>query len=90
MSSLRCPLCAGAGVPLLLLAVVALSCRPVVSERFLMGYLTGSERTARDQEYPRPGRMISGAINLAMHEITTSRPLVNGECLPDLWSTVSV
>lgn len=34
-----------------------------------MGYLTGSQRRPGDQEYPRPGLTISGAISLAVDEI---------------------
>ena len=79
MRSARCrrPVMAG------LLALLQLLCcccwQPATAERFLMGYLTGSERKGDDKEYPQPGKTISGAINLAMHEITTSKPLVNGK-----------
>lgn len=39
------------------------------SETFTMGYLTGSQRRPGDQEYPRPGLTISGAISLAVAEL---------------------
>ena len=52
---------------------------PVAAEKFLMGYLTGAEKIREDQEYRQPGRTISGAINLAMHEIKTQSPLVDGK-----------
>lgn len=36
-----------------------------------MGYLTGSQRRPGDQEYPRPGLTISGAISLAVEEVNS-------------------
>ncbi|XP_037094252.1 speract receptor-like [Pollicipes pollicipes] len=54
---------------------------PAGAELFLMGYLTGSQRSPGDQEYTRPGRAISGAMNLALHEIRQQRPLVHGHQL---------
>ena len=37
---------------------------------FTLGYLTGSERLPEDQEYKRPGLLISGAITLAVEEVS--------------------
>lgn len=37
---------------------------------FTLGYLTGSERLPEDQEYKRPGLIISGAITLAVEEVS--------------------
>ena len=51
------------------------------SEKFLMGYLTGSQRQSGDEEYSRPGLQISGAISLAVHEINTFQPLVYNHSL---------
>ncbi|GBP21897.1 hypothetical protein EVAR_7110_1 [Eumeta japonica] len=41
----------------------------VRSERFILGYLTGSQRRPGDFNYPRPGLVISGAISLAVDEV---------------------
>lgn len=48
---------------------------------FTLGYLTGSERLPEDQEYKRPGLLISGAITLAVEEVNNQFPLVNGHRL---------
>ncbi|MPC78014.1 hypothetical protein E2C01_072485 [Portunus trituberculatus] len=37
---------------------------------FTLGYLTGSDRLPEDQEYKRPGLLISGAITLAVEEVS--------------------
>ena len=50
-------------------------------DKFLMGYLTGSQRQAGDEEYPRPGLQISGAISLAVSEINSKQPLVGNHSL---------
>lgn len=47
----------------------------VVGDVFLLGYLTGSQRRSGDEEYPRPGLSISGAITLAIEEVNTHHPL---------------
>ncbi|XP_075969462.1 guanylate cyclase 32E isoform X3 [Anticarsia gemmatalis] len=39
------------------------------SERFTLGYLTGSQRRPGDYSYQRPGRVISGAISMAVDEV---------------------
>lgn len=36
---------------------------------FTIGYLTGSARLPDDQEYKRPGLLISGALTLAVNEV---------------------
>ena len=51
------------------------------SEKFLMGYLTGSQRQPGDEEYSRPGLQISGAISLAVEEINVFQPLVHNHSL---------
>ncbi|XP_068209435.1 guanylate cyclase 32E-like [Palaemon carinicauda] len=51
---------------------------PRYQRTFNLGYLTGSERLPEDQEYKRPGLIISGAITLAVEEVNTKYPLVNG------------
>ncbi|KAJ0180454.1 hypothetical protein K1T71_003858 [Dendrolimus kikuchii] len=38
-------------------------------EKFTLGYLTGSERRPGDFNYPTPGRVISGAISMAVDEV---------------------
>lgn len=48
---------------------------------FTMGYLTGSERLPGNDDYPRPGLTISGAISLAVDEINQFRPLIDGHTL---------
>lgn len=53
----------------------------VVSETFIIGYLTGSQRKAGDDVYPRLGQTISGAISLAVEEINTKRPLAGNSTL---------
>ena len=72
------PLCS-CSLRILLLLLLGHWWGPVVAEKFLMGYLTGAEKIREDQEYRQPGRTISGAINLAMHEIKTRSPLVDGK-----------
>jgi hypothetical protein len=39
------------------------------TDEFVLGYLTGSRRRPGDITYSKPGRMISGAISLAVEEI---------------------
>ncbi|XP_064104241.1 receptor-type guanylate cyclase Gyc76C-like [Macrobrachium nipponense] len=51
------------------------------ARHFNLGYLTGSERLPEDQEYKRPGLIVSGAITLAVEEVNTNYPLVNGHRL---------
>ncbi|XP_045101245.1 guanylate cyclase 32E-like [Portunus trituberculatus] len=48
---------------------------------FTLGYLTGSDRLPEDQEYKRPGLLISGAITLAVEEVNNVFPLVQGHRL---------
>ncbi|KAL7636453.1 UNVERIFIED_CONTAM: hypothetical protein RMT77_013228 [Armadillidium vulgare] len=43
--------------------------------KFILGYLTGSNRRPDDRQYMRPGLQISGAITLAVDEINSHRPL---------------
>ncbi|XP_041976908.1 guanylate cyclase 32E [Aricia agestis] len=38
-------------------------------EKFTLGYLTGSQRKIGDMNYQRPGRVISGAISMAVDEV---------------------
>ncbi|XP_059054406.1 guanylate cyclase 32E [Achroia grisella] len=38
-------------------------------EKYTLGYLTGSKRRPGDYSYSRPGRVISGAISMAVEEI---------------------
>ncbi|KAF2366518.1 Receptor ligand binding region, partial [Trinorchestia longiramus] len=52
-----------------------------VSRNFTIGYLTGSDRLPDDQEYKRPGLLISGALTLAVDEININKPLVGGHRL---------
>ena len=52
-----------------------------VCDKFLMGYLTGSQRQPGDEEYSRPGLQISGAISLAVSEINSLQPLVGNHSL---------
>lgn len=51
------------------------------ADTFTMGYLTGSERLPGNNDYPRPGLTISGAISLAVDEINRYKPLVGGHKL---------
>lgn len=53
----------------------------VYGATFTMGYLTGSERLPGNDDYPRPGLTISGAISLAVDEINQFRPLLDGHKL---------
>ncbi|XP_054159900.1 atrial natriuretic peptide receptor 2-like [Oppia nitens] len=53
----------------------------IQSEKFLMGYITGSQRQVGDEKYSRPGLQISGAISLAVAEINEYQPLVNNHTL---------
>ncbi|CAH2074155.1 unnamed protein product, partial [Iphiclides podalirius] len=39
------------------------------AEIFTLGYLTGSQRRPGDYSYQRPGRVISGAISMAVDEV---------------------
>nr|XP_053638608.1 receptor-type guanylate cyclase gcy-12-like [Cherax quadricarinatus] len=48
---------------------------------FMLGYLTGSQRLPEDLEYKRPGLIISGSITLAVEEVNTAFPLVDGHQL---------
>lgn len=50
--------------------LLLLHLRTSFTETFTMGYLTGSQRRAGDLEYPRPGLQISGAISLAVEEVS--------------------
>ncbi|KAA0197223.1 hypothetical protein HAZT_HAZT002545 [Hyalella azteca] len=50
-----------------------------VPRNFTIGYLTGSERLPDDQEYKRPGLLISGALTLALDEINSKHPLINSK-----------
>ncbi|XP_068086160.1 guanylate cyclase 32E [Anabrus simplex] len=52
-----------------ILVAAPLLLTPVVCERFVLGYITGSERRKGDREYSRPGLTISGAISLATEEL---------------------
>ncbi|XP_045785258.1 guanylate cyclase 32E isoform X2 [Maniola jurtina] len=38
-------------------------------EKFILGYLTGSQRRPGDLNYQRPGRVLSGAISMAVDEV---------------------
>ncbi|RWS11161.1 guanylate cyclase 32E-like protein, partial [Dinothrombium tinctorium] len=53
----------------------------VTCDVFKLGYLTGSQRKSGDQKYSRPGLAISGAINLAVHEINSYSPLIGNHTL---------
>lgn len=61
---------------LLLTAIyVLLDVKSVVdAETFLLGYITGSKRRLEDLEYQRPGFRISGAITLAVEEVSNRVP----------------
>ncbi|GFT02139.1 ANF_receptor domain-containing protein [Nephila pilipes] len=50
-------------------------------DTFTIGYLTGSERRPGNMDYHRPGLSISGAISLAVDEISRLHPLVDGHLL---------
>lgn len=54
---------------------------PAYGTTFTMGYLTGSERLPGNDDYPRPGLTISGAISLAVDEINEFQPLIDGHTL---------
>lgn len=54
---------------------------PAIGTTFTMGYLTGSERLPGNDDYPRPGLTISGAISLAVDEINQFQPLIGGHIL---------
>ncbi|XP_044015462.1 guanylate cyclase 32E-like isoform X2 [Aphidius gifuensis] len=58
-------------VCLLLTAINGLVNDIVNGETFTIGYITGSKRRPGNFEYQRPGFRISGAINLAVHEVNT-------------------
>ncbi|XP_038215184.1 speract receptor [Zerene cesonia] len=51
------------------LCVVTLTVKSSYGEKFTLGYLTGSQRQPGDMNYPRPGRVISGAISMAVEEV---------------------
>ncbi|XP_047528316.1 guanylate cyclase 32E isoform X2 [Vanessa atalanta] len=38
-------------------------------EKFMLGYLTGSQRRPGDLNYQKPGRVLSGAISMAVDEV---------------------
>ncbi|XP_046653495.1 guanylate cyclase 32E-like isoform X2 [Daphnia pulicaria] len=45
------------------------------ADKFTLGYITGSTRRQWDKEYSRPGLSISGAISLAIEDVTRHRIL---------------
>lgn len=49
---------------------VLLDDKRVDAETFTLGYITGSKRRPSDFEYQRPGFQISGAISLAVEEVS--------------------
>lgn len=51
---------------------VLLDDKRVDAETFTLGYITGSKRRPSDFEYQRPGFQISGAISLAVEEVSNS------------------
>ncbi|KAG8315280.1 hypothetical protein J6590_074378 [Homalodisca vitripennis] len=55
--------------------------RVVLSDRLLLGYLTGSQRRPGDHEYQRPGLTISGAISLAVAEVNAGPLATRGHSL---------
>lgn len=70
-------------INVILISLISLSLISHVtrSEKFLMGYLTGSQRQPGDEEYSRPGLQISGAISLVVADINAFHPLVNNNSL---------
>jgi hypothetical protein len=66
---------------IVLVALIAISINITKSKKFIMGYLTGSQRKPGNEEYPRPGLQISGAISLAVSEINAFQPLVDNHSL---------
>lgn len=61
-------------VCLLLTAIHVLLDKDVDAETFTIGYITGSKRRPEDLEYQRPGFRISGAMTLAVEEVSTAPP----------------
>ncbi|XP_054290482.1 guanylate cyclase 32E [Macrosteles quadrilineatus] len=53
--------------------LVLLLTSPALCDKFLLGYLTGSQRRPGDREYQRPGLTISGAISLAIEEVNSGQ-----------------
>ncbi|XP_049867023.1 guanylate cyclase 32E isoform X1 [Pectinophora gossypiella] len=49
--------------------LLMLSMKSVQADRFTLGYITGSQRRPGDLSYQRPGRVISGAISMAVEEV---------------------
>lgn len=64
----------------MLLFILNLVC-VVNSTKFIIGYLTGSERRPSDVTYSRPGLQISGAISLAISEINDHFKLIDNHTL---------
>lgn len=55
---------------LLLTTIHVLVNEIVDAKTFTLGYITGSKRRPDDFEYQRPGTRISGAITLAVQEVS--------------------
>lgn len=66
---------------LLLTAIHVLLDKGAYADTFTLGYITGSKRRPGDLEYQRPGYRISGAISLAVEEVT--EPLIFPRTLRD-------
>ncbi|KAG7307262.1 hypothetical protein JYU34_007422, partial [Plutella xylostella] len=49
--------------------LMMLMLQTAAAEKFTLGYLTGSMRRPGDLNYQRPGRVISGAISMAVDEV---------------------
>lgn len=64
-----------------IITILTLIIKLGASENYTIGYLTGSLRRPGNKGYPRPGLTISGAITLAVEEITKSHPLINNSKL---------
>ncbi|XP_063821635.1 speract receptor isoform X1 [Ostrinia nubilalis] len=50
-------------------SVLMLVANSSLGEKFTLGYITGSQRRPGDYSYPRPGRVISGAISMAVDDV---------------------
>lgn len=52
-----------------LIALIITRIATILSETFIIGFLTGSQRRPQDEVYNRPGLQISGAIFYAVEEV---------------------
>ena len=64
-------------------SISTLNARPkeILPPKFMLGYLTGSQRKPNDFKYSRPGQVISGAISYAVDMINRHSPLVKNKSI---------